>query len=121
MEWQIHLYNDEGYGEVITRGIADLGTSANMVKDISKNMRNNHITKILIDHRAIDGFSGDPIDVYVRPELLRIMGVVFNIKIAELISPQYGSQFRFFETVCFNHGFQLKFFHEKEEALKWLL
>lgn len=67
MKWQIFVHREQHYGEVITSGIADMETSAVMVKEISKTMRQNHATHVLIDHRAIEGFSGNPVDIYVRP------------------------------------------------------
>jgi hypothetical protein len=121
MEYEIRLHNEEKYIEVITSGIADKDGSLNMAKIIKETMQLHRITKVLIDHRNIERVSGETIEIYDRPKLLRIIGVIWNIKIAEIIKPDHVKHFSFFETVCINQGFKISIFQEKLPALEWLL
>ncbi len=121
MEWEIRIHNEENYIEVITKGVADKDSSLNMAKTIKETMQQHRITKALIDHRKIEGVSGEIIEIYDRPKLLRIIGLVLGIKIAEIIKPVHMKHFSFFETVCINQGFRISIFQEKLPALEWLL
>jgi hypothetical protein len=121
MEWELIAHKEGKYIEIITRGTADYDGSLNMAKIITETMRNDRITKVLIDHRNITGISGKTIEIYNRPKALRLLGLLLGVKIAEIIKPEHIEHFRFLETVSKNQGFKLSIFQEKTEALKWLL
>jgi len=121
MEWEIDINDEHKYIEVITSGIADKDGSLNMAKAISHTMKTNRITKALIDHRNVASVTGSVTDIYNRPKLLRIIGAILRIKIAEIIKPEHLEHFKFFETVCINRGYQISIFQDKEKALSWLL
>jgi hypothetical protein len=121
MEWELIVHKEEKYIEIITQGIADQNGSLTMAKFITETMRNNKITKALIDHRNIAGISGNIIEIYERPKTFRLIGWILGVKIAEIIKPEHAEHFRFLETVCLNQGFRMSIFREKNEALKWLL
>ncbi|PKO12877.1 MAG: hypothetical protein CVU39_22330 [Chloroflexi bacterium HGW-Chloroflexi-10] len=121
MEWEIRIHNEEKYLEVITKGAADKDGSLNMAKIVSETMQKHKITKVLIDHRSIESVSGEIIEIYNRPKLLRFIGVILGVKIAEIIKPEHIKHFRFFETVCINQGFRVSIFQENLPALEWLL
>ena len=121
MEWEITVHSDHKYFEIVTRGVLDKDSSMEMAKVISKTMRRHRLTKALIDHRNISDVSGEIIDVYERPKLFRIIGVILGIKIAEIINPNHFGFFRFLETVCRNQGFDFSLFYERQKALEWLL
>ncbi|MDY6954484.1 MAG: hypothetical protein SWE60_23515 [Thermodesulfobacteriota bacterium] len=92
-----------------------------MAKAIGHKMRANRITRALIDHRQVVRVTGNIADVYYRPRLLRLIGVIFRIKIAEIIKLEHWEHFKFFETVCVNSGYRVSIFQDKEKALSWLL
>ena len=121
MNWKIVVHDEDKYIEVVTSGIADRDGSLNMAKDITHTMRTNRIIKALIDHRNVESVIGDSTDVYQRPKLFRLIGVILRIKIAEIINPEHLEHFIFLETVCLNQGFQLSIFQDKDKALAWLL
>ncbi len=121
MEIEIRIYKEEKYVEVVTKGVADRDGSLSMAKTIKETMQQHRVNKVLIDHRNIESVSGKTIEIYDRPKLFRIIGVVLNIKIAEIIKPDHVKHFRFFETVCINQGYRISIFHEKLPALEWLL
>jgi hypothetical protein len=121
MEWKIILNDEYQYIEVITSGIADKDGSLNMAKEIMKTMRANRLKKVLIDHRNIVSVAGNTTDIFNRPKLLKFIGVILKIRIAEIIKPEHLKHFKFFETVCVNQGYQISIFQDKNDALSWLL
>lgn len=121
MDWKIIIHNNPEYIEVITDGIADKDGSLGMAKAITGVMSQNRINKALIDHRNIVSFTGDTLDIYERPRVMKIIGAILRIRIAEIIKPGQIDHFRFLETVFRNQGFMFQLFQEKEQAEKWLL
>ncbi len=119
MEWETTIHRN--YIEIVTHGIAGKEKSLEMAKALTITMRRNKSTRVLIDHRNLEAISGATIDVYERPTLFRVIGVILGIRIAEVIKPDHQEHFRFLETVCRNRGFQFSIFYEKEQALRWLL
>jgi hypothetical protein len=121
MNWKIVVHDEDKYIEVITSGVADRDGSLDMAKAISQTMRAHRINKALIDHRNVESVTGSTMDVYHRPKVFRLIGVVLRIKIAEIIKPEHVEHFKFFERVCLNQGYHLAVFQDKDEALAWLL
>ena len=121
MDWEIIIHEKERFIEIITSGHADRDGSLKMATAITENMRKHRIKKALIDHRNISEVSGGITDIYYRPQILKIIGAIFRIRIAELIKIEHMDHFRFFETVCKNQGFQVSIFQEREKAINWLL
>ncbi|MDK9708538.1 MAG: hypothetical protein OEL83_15960 [Desulforhopalus sp.] len=121
MQWQITMCRENAYIEVVTKGIADQESSLEMAQAIAKTMRANRYTKVLIDHRNIEKVSGKVVEIYDRPKLFKLIGVILGIKIAEIINPDHREHFRFLETVCINRGYKFSIFYDKTTALHWLL
>ena len=121
MKWKILINDKDNYIEVITSGIADRDGSLNMAKAITHKMQTHRIIKALIDHRNIESVIGNIADVYQRPKIFQLIGIILRIKIAEIIKPEHLEHFLFLETVCHNHGYQLSIFQDKDKALAWLL
>jgi hypothetical protein len=121
MDWVITIEEKNKFIEVITKGIADKDGSMEMAKTIAETLRHHRITKAIIDHRNITGISGEVIDVYERPNLFRLIGVIFRIKLAAIINPDHTEHFKFLETVSINHGYKYSVFYDRTSALKWLL
>jgi hypothetical protein len=119
MEWEITVH--EKHIEVVTRGIADGKSSLKMAQEITHAMRSNRTTKALVDHHALEAVTGHIVEIYERPRIFKIIGVLWGIKIAEVVKPEHEEHFKFLETVCINQGFRFSVFHEKDLALKWLL
>jgi hypothetical protein len=121
MEWEIRIQAEEKYLEVITHGVADQESSLQMAKNLTETMRQKRITRVLIDHRQLENVSGGTIEIYQRPKLFSLIGLIFGVKIAEIIKPEHLAHFRFFETVSRNQGFRISIFQDKSLALEWLL
>ena len=121
MEWEIIIHRELKYIEFVTKGVADQAGSLSMAKKVAEIMRKNKLTKVIIDHRKIESVSGNVKDIYERPKLFRLIGVILGLKIAEIINPDHLAHFRFLETVCVNRGYVFSIFYDRATALKWLL
>jgi hypothetical protein len=119
MEWEITVHKN--YIEIVTRGVADGKSSLKMAQAITDAMRSNRSTKALVDHRDLEAVTGHIADIYERPKIFKIIGVLLGIKIAEVVKPEHQEHFEFLETVCINQGYRFSIFREKDQALKWLL
>ena len=121
MDWEIRIDEAAKYIEIVTQGIADKHGSMEMAKKIAETMRHLRFTKAIIDHRNITTVSGTIMDVYERPKLFRLIGMIFGIRIAAVIKPEHLEHFRFLETVSYNNGHTYSVFFDKQSALNWLL
>jgi hypothetical protein len=120
MEWIITI-KEEQYVQVVTSGIADKDGSMQMAQAIGDTMRANLISKALIDHSGIDAVSGEIVEIYERPKEFQEMKVIYGIMIAEVVKPEHEEFFSFLETVSRNRGFKFEIFHDRNDAVKWLL
>jgi hypothetical protein len=121
MELGITIHSEHKYIEFTTNGAVDNASSIDMARTIAKTMKHHRITKALIDHRNVTSITGSATDVYERPKIFRLIGIVLGIKIAEIIKPDHIDHFKFLETVCVNQGFKFMVFYDKPKALEWLL
>jgi hypothetical protein len=121
MEWKITLHNDPKYVEIITSGIADKEGSLGMAKSIIEIMKNNRVTKALVDHSNLVNIEGNNVDIVKRPALMKIFGAIMDIRIVEIIRPEHREKFEFLEIVFLSQGFKFQVFQERGEAEKWLL
>lgn len=121
MEWVITVHRMKRYVEIVTSGLADGEGTIAMAKECSELLPKKKIKKIFIDHSRITDIAGHIADVYNRPRELGQIGVIHEIKIAELVKPEHMEFFKFFETVCLNRGFRFAMFTNRAAALEWLL
>lgn len=106
--------------EMLKVTITGMGGSKNM-KNISADIRGligkYHLKKILVDSSQTDGQIGifesiEHIENY-PPEMRELKGAVIS-------RVENKAQNSFFENAAVNRGFQIYFFYDEEEALKWL-
>ena len=121
MEWNLVIHDKDKYIEVVTNGIVDSDSTIDMAQAIAQTMKSHRLTKALIDHRNVVNVIGSTSATYNRPKIFRFIGLTLGIKIAELIRPEHEYHFQFFEKVCFNQGYRLSVFQDKDKALTWLL
>jgi hypothetical protein len=121
MECEITIHSDYKYIEIVTKGVLDKDSSMDMAKTIAATMRHHKVTRVLIDHRNVTNIPGNVLEVYERPKIFRIIGVLLGIKIAEVINPDHLEHFKFLETVCINQGYKFSIFYDRSNALEWLL
>jgi hypothetical protein len=121
MEWDLVIHGKDKYLEVVTSGIVDSDCTIDMAQAIAQTMKSHRLTKALIDHRNVVNVIGSASATYNRPKIFRFIGLTLGIKIAELIRPEHEYHFKFFEKICFNQGYRLSVFQDKDQALTWLL
>lgn len=121
MEWEVIIHHDHSYLEVITSGNADHENSKKMAASIAETMRQNRITKVLIDHRNIVDVTGSILEVYERPKLFRFIGMILGIKLAAVVRHDHAEHFKFLEAVCLNQGYTYSVFFDRSKAAEWLL
>lgn len=121
MEWNLVIHDKDRYVEVVTSGIVESDGTIAMAQAIAKTMKSHQLTKALIDHRNVVNVIGSSFATHNRPKIFRLIGLTLGIKLAELIRPEHEQHFKFFETVCFNQGYKLSVFYDKDKALTWLL
>lgn len=121
MEWTITLNEESQYAEIVTSGIADRDGSLAMAKAISIALSKTKIKKMLIDHRNISTVSGSTTEIYSRPKEFKEIGVIQDIKVAEVVKPEHKAFFNFLETVCVNRAYRFSIFDDRKSALEWLL
>jgi hypothetical protein len=120
MEWTISFLPDQQIVVIETHGVADETSSLEMAKSIAKTMAQYKAMRCLVDHSAISSVSGNAVDIYRRPQGLREIGVLSNVRIAEVVLPAHKKHFGFLETVCHNRGFSFCIFDDRESAIQWL-
>jgi hypothetical protein len=119
MDWELTINNN--FIEISTRGIADKERSIVMAKAITDVMKKNRMKRVLIDHSQLKSVTGNVFEIYERPKIIKIIGAVLGIRIAEIVKIDHREHFKFLETVCINQGFQFQIFFKRDQAIKWLL
>ena len=117
MEWEITIHNDPKYAEIITSGIADKEGSLGMAKAIIETMKNNRLTKALVDHSKVEKFEGNNFDIFKRPGIMKVFGAIMNIRIAEIIQPEHKEIFEFLEFIFLSQGLKFKCFKKEKKQL----
>ena len=121
MKWTITLNEEDQYAEIVTSGVADKNGSLAIAKAIPTALNKIKTTRILIDHRNISEISGSATEIYYRPKELKEIGMVQEIKVAEVVKEEHKAFFKFFETVCVNSGYRFSIFYDRKPAIEWLL
>lgn len=119
MVWKITKHRN--YLEISTKGTADKDSSIAMAKAITNEMRENRMKRALVDHSHLESVTGNVFDIYERPNTFKLIGAIMGIRIGEIVKPEHREHFKFLETVCVNQGFQFSVFHDRDQALRWLL
>jgi hypothetical protein len=108
------------YVEVVTSGVADKEGSMNMAKELIGVKRKNKTTRALIDQRGIEEFAGENVDVHGRPQMMKFLGALLNIRIVEISQPELREPFEYLEIVFRSQGFKFQLFKDRDEAEQWL-
>jgi hypothetical protein len=120
MKFDVSFNAENQLAEIITYGIMDTTNSMEMAKAIFTALDQYKAYKILIDQRNIESVSGTISEIYSRPKEFKEIGVIQQVKIAEIIKHEHEKHFKFLELVLVNRGFNISLFFEKETALEWL-
>jgi len=118
MPLTFHIDQREGYLHVEVSGTFDLEQAKKSFRTFFDAAHAHSLSKILIDCRKMEGSPQD-LGRYQLAEAIAAQAggsfrLVFLRKVKEPISD------RFYETVAFNRGVNLKVTTDPEEAFKWL-
>ena len=106
---------------VTATGTRSLKTVLTMSKDILSACAERKVRKVAIDVRQMHGRLA-PLDSYEIVDrhfpLMQSARVITQAAIVDLKESE--ARYRFFEDLAVNRGFNLRIFHEPEQALAWL-
>lgn len=79
------------------------------------------LTHVLVDCRELQP-NIDTIDIYRLPELYRERALDRAVRVAIVANPQSDKMpdFKFYETVSYNTGYQIRLFTDMDAARQWL-
>jgi secreted PhoX family phosphatase len=118
--WQLN-HNEEGIVELNATGTIDTESSQAQTKEVFDYARKVNSYLFLLNFREVTGES-TPLRIYELPRIYHNLGVPRQSKIAVVLpQPKDKSEdYEFYETVCYNHGYEVELFEEKKHALDWL-
>lgn len=119
MKWTIIPNEDKKFITVTTNGELQKEDLNGMLADIIKNATIHKIMNIIIDHRMAT-FSISMVDTFERPYHFQESGVPRTVKIALVFTNSEDSEYKFFETIFVNRGFQVKIFDNLADAENWI-
>lgn len=119
MKWTITPNENKKIITVTTEGELQKVDLNAMLGDIIKNATILHIMNIIIDHRKAT-FAISMVDTFERPYHFQEAGVPRTSKIALIFSTTENSEYKFFETIFVNRGFQVKLFDNIQDAENWI-
>lgn len=119
MEWKMSFLSDENIIFIETEGQMDVESLNAMVKQANQAIKDYKSTSLLVDHRkTVCKLS--TMEIYERPESMEILNFPRDAKIAEVFPESQIEEYRFFETVSRNNGYQVSIFPDIDSSKKWL-
>ncbi len=106
---------------VTATGTRSLQTVLAMSQEISAACVERNLKKVLVDVQALEGRLGT-LDAYDIPTKhfpkIRNHSIISRCAIVDL--KEFENDYRFFENVAVNRGFDLRIFSDVKEAIAWL-
>ena len=118
--WELNNV-EQGIIEVNASGILDSKSSRLQHEEALDYAKRLNSFLFLLDYRDIRA-DATLLRVYELPVIYHELGVPRRSKIA-IVLPQVKSaeeDYEFYETVCYNRGYEVRLFEEKKHALDWL-
>lgn len=103
---------------VVTFGRYILGQEIDTLKQALEVAQCNNCKHLLFDHRNAT-VEVKTLEGYDRPSVYEDIGFDRSVKLASLVN-MVDEGLKFYETVCYNRGWQMKVFGNYETALAWL-
>lgn len=106
---------------VTATGVRSLESVLAIGREILAALVDNHVTKVLIDVRALAGRLGTMESYEIVDQRFpewRDHRVVTRCSIVDL--KDFEQSYRYFENLAVNRGFALRIFAETDEAFRWL-
>ena len=121
MAWQVQYLPDQEIILVENSGDLTHQDFKDQSRDVAVLSEATQVFRILSDNTEMHTRIGTA-DIYEFPKIYREAGLSARSKIAVLISAEDTriDDFKFYETVCLNRGYQSRIFFDDELALGWL-
>jgi hypothetical protein len=121
MPWETRKIKNEDIISTICSGNMNFENMVEMFSECINVGKKNGITKYLSDNRKTN-IDLSAVDIYDLPKTFMKKGLENWSKVAVIISSKSGKidEFKFFETVSQNIGYNVKIFKNEEKALTWL-
>ena len=119
--WHVEYLQEEGVILIATSGPMDLEQIRQMSAAALAEEAKRNVSKFLTEHKDVAPLLPF-IELYHLPDVLEKFGFKHHHKVAvvNVASPKLQGDLKFFETVAFNKGFDVRVFPERAEALRWL-
>jgi hypothetical protein len=112
---------EQGIIEISASGILDAKVSKLQAEEAFGAAKKENSFLFLLNYRNLE--PGAPLlRIYELPVLYHELGIPRLSKIA-IVPPaanEQGEDYGFYETMCHNHGYDVRFFEEQKHALDWL-
>ena len=118
MSTDIEYLDDKDLVLTRTSGFYDLEAEAETLRDIITKLNELNCNRCIMDLRASDVIS-KTMDCYCRPEMFEKFGLKRSVKMA-LVLRELSERSHFYENVCVNRGWDIRVFHDYDDAIDWL-
>ena len=121
MTWQVQYLPDQGIILIKNSGDITYQDFRDEIREVAALSEARQVFHILSDDTEMHASIGT-VDIYEFPNLYREAGLPMSSRIAVLVSTEDTGidDFKFYETVCLNRGYQSRIFFRYEDALEWL-
>jgi hypothetical protein len=120
ISWALN-HTEEGIIEINASGMLDSNATREQTEKAFNYAKRLNSFLFLLDYRDVRG-NRPLLRIFELPELYHAMGVPRSSKIAVVLPDTKSNieDYEFYETVCYNHGYDVELFEEKKHALDWL-
>ena len=101
-----------------TSGSYDLEAEAETLRDVITKLNELNCNRCILDFRTSVVIS-KTMDCYCRPEIFKEFGLKRSVKMA-IVLRELSDNSHFYETVCVNRGWDIRMFHDYDDAIDWL-
>jgi hypothetical protein len=121
MVWSVERLREQGVALVKLEGAVTEENLHQMGVEVFSNAKQWNIHKLLVDDRHVKPVLPTS-TIFKLPALFGSLGLQRSTPVAIVHSEEAErhEDWRFFETVAYNSGFNIKLFSEMDEALQWL-
>ncbi len=118
--WELN-HNEEGIIEINASGTIDSDSSKMQTEQAFDYAKKLNSYLFLLNYQDVTG-ELPLLCIYELPKLYHTLGVPRLSKIAVVLPHTKAKleDYEFYETVCYNHGYDVGLFEEKKHALDWL-
>jgi len=119
--WHVEYLQEEEVILIATSGTMDLGQIRQMAAAALAEEAKRKVSRFLTEHKDVAPLF-PVVELYYLPDVLERFGFKHHHKVAVVnaTSPKLEGDLKFFETVAFNRGFDVRVFSERAGALRWL-